>query len=111
MECTRLSLRAERNPHPGRRHAGIGHLPGDVIPSSRTESRLTSQDPVESTRGLLSENAVLRHGFDVLGESTSTPVPTVAQRAMNSPFVATVYDQLWRPTAFYIGLPQPTRAT
>ncbi|OMC56564.1 SAM-dependent methyltransferase [Mycobacterium sp. IS-836] len=62
-----------------------------------------SQDPVELTRGLLDETAVLRHGFlDVLGESTSSPVPTVAQRAMNSPFVATVYERLWRPTAFYV---------
>jgi ubiquinone/menaquinone biosynthesis C-methylase UbiE len=61
-----------------------------------------SQDPVELTRGLLVETAVLRHGFlDVLGESTSAPAPTVAQRAMNSPFVATVYERLWRPTAFY----------
>jgi SAM-dependent methyltransferase len=62
-----------------------------------------SQDPVELTRGLLDETAVLRHGFlDVLGESTSSPVPTVAQRAMNSPFVATVYERLWRPAAFYM---------
>jgi ubiquinone/menaquinone biosynthesis C-methylase UbiE len=61
-----------------------------------------SQDPVELTRGLMSQTAELRHGFlDVLGESTSAPVPTVAQRAMNSPFVATVYERLWRPTAFY----------
>jgi hypothetical protein len=63
-----------------------------------------SQDPVELTRGLLDETAVLRHGFlDASGESTSSPVPTVvAQRAMNGPFVATVYERLWRPTAFYI---------
>lgn len=62
-----------------------------------------SQDSVESTRGLMSQTAELRHGFlDVLGESTSAPVPTVAQRAMNSPFVATVYERLWRPTAFYV---------
>jgi ubiquinone/menaquinone biosynthesis C-methylase UbiE len=62
-----------------------------------------SQDPVELTRGLMSQTAELRHGFlDVLGESTSAPVPTIAQRAMNSPFVATVYERLWRPTAFYV---------
>jgi ubiquinone/menaquinone biosynthesis C-methylase UbiE len=62
-----------------------------------------SLDPVESTRGLLTEPAALRHGYlDVLGESTSSPVPTFAQRAMNSPFVATVYERLWRPTAFYV---------
>ncbi|CDO90592.1 SAM-dependent methyltransferase [Mycobacterium triplex] len=61
-----------------------------------------SQDPVELTRGLLSQTAELRHGFlDVLGESTSAPVPTVAQRAMNSTFVATVYERVWRPSAFY----------
>ena len=61
-----------------------------------------SQDPIELTRGLMSHTGELRHGFlDVLGESTSAPVPTVAQRAMNSPFVATVYQRLWRPTAFY----------
>jgi ubiquinone/menaquinone biosynthesis C-methylase UbiE len=61
------------------------------------------QDPVELTRGLLNATAVLRHGFlDVLGESTSSPVPTVAQRAMNSPYVATVYERLWRPTLFYV---------
>jgi ubiquinone/menaquinone biosynthesis C-methylase UbiE len=70
--------------------------------TSATESIPMSQDPVESTRGLLVETAALRHGFlDVLGESTSAPAPTVAQRAMNSPFVATVYERLWRPTAFY----------
>ncbi|OOK78374.1 putative methyltransferase [Mycobacterium kansasii] len=63
----------------------------------------TSPDPRESTRGLLNTAAVLRHGFlDVLGESTSSPVPTLAQRAMNSRFVATVYERLWRPTSFYL---------
>ncbi|MBW0015121.1 methyltransferase domain-containing protein [Mycobacterium sp.] len=61
-----------------------------------------NQDPVELTRDLLDQTAVLRHGFlDVLGESTSSPVPTFAQRAMNSPIVATVYERLWRPTSFY----------
>jgi SAM-dependent methyltransferase len=61
-----------------------------------------TQDPIELTRGLLETTAVLRNGFlDVLGESTSSPAPTFAQRAMNSPFVATVYERLWRPTSFY----------
>jgi ubiquinone/menaquinone biosynthesis C-methylase UbiE len=61
-----------------------------------------SQDPVEATRGLMSQTAELRDGYlDVLGESMSAPVPTVAQRAMNSPLVATVYERVWRPTAFY----------
>jgi len=60
-------------------------------------------DPLELTRALLDRTAVVRHGFlDVLGESTSSPVPTFAQRAMNSPFVATVYERLWRPTSFYL---------
>ncbi len=70
-----------------------------------------SQDPLELTRGLLNESAVVRHGFlDVLGESTSSPVPTFAQRAMNSPFVATVYERLWRPTSFYLASGVTTRA-
>jgi SAM-dependent methyltransferase len=70
-----------------------------------------SQDPVESTRALLTDAAVLRHGFlDVLGESASSPIPTVAQRAMNSPFVATVYERIWRPTAFYLASGVTTRA-
>lgn len=60
-------------------------------------------DPLERTRGLLTMTASVRHGFlDVLGESTASPVPTPAQRAMNSPFVATVYERLWRPVAFYL---------
>ncbi|BBZ48173.1 class I SAM-dependent methyltransferase [Mycobacterium parmense] len=62
-----------------------------------------SQDPVELTRGLLTTPAGLRNGFlDVLGESTTAPAPTFAQRAMNSPLVATVYERLWRPTSFYM---------
>lgn len=70
-----------------------------------------SHDPVESTRGLLEKTAVLRHGFlDVLGESTSSPAPTFAQRAMNSPFVATVYERLWRPSAFYVASGVTSRA-
>jgi ubiquinone/menaquinone biosynthesis C-methylase UbiE len=69
-----------------------------------------SPDPLELTRGLLNTAPVLRHGFlDVLGESTSSPVPTVAQRAMNSPFVATVYERLWRPTLFYLASGVTTR--
>ena len=82
---------------------GLASAPGP--PASRRGQlacNAMSQDPVELTRGLMSQTAELRHGFlDVLGESTSAPVPTVAQRAMNSPFVATVYERLWRPTAFY----------
>ena len=30
------------------------------------------------------------------------PVPTFAQRAMNSALVATVYERLWRPVSFYL---------
>lgn len=68
-------------------------------------------DPVALTRGLLDESATLRHGYlDVLGESTSSPVPTLAQRAMNSSFVATVYERLWRPTSFYLASGVTTRA-
>ncbi|UQX12139.1 class I SAM-dependent methyltransferase [Candidatus Mycobacterium methanotrophicum] len=60
-------------------------------------------DPLETTRNLLDRTATLRHGFlDVLGESTAVGVPTFAQRAMNSPFVAGVYERRWRPVAFYI---------
>lgn len=70
-----------------------------------------TKNPIELTRGLLDKSAVLRHGFlDVLGESTSSPVPTFAQRAMNSPFVATVYERLWRPTSFYLASGVTTRA-
>ncbi|CAM4206395.1 Phthiotriol/phenolphthiotriol dimycocerosates methyltransferase [Mycobacterium basiliense] len=70
-----------------------------------------SRDPLETTRGLLDTPAVLRHGFlDVLGESTSSPVPTFAQRAMNSRFVATVYERLWRPASFYLASGVTTRA-
>lgn len=70
----------------------------------------TSQEPRELTRGLLTTAAVLRHGFlDALGESTSSPVPTVAQKAMNSRFVATVYERLWRPTSFYLASGVTTR--
>jgi SAM-dependent methyltransferase len=62
-----------------------------------------SNDPLETTRGLLDRTATVRRGFlDVLGESMASPVPTLAQRAMNSAFVATVYERLWRPVAFYL---------
>jgi ubiquinone/menaquinone biosynthesis C-methylase UbiE len=55
------------------------------------------------TRDLLDRTATVRHGFlDVLGASTEAPVPTVAQRAMNSPLVAGVYERVWRPLAFYV---------
>jgi tRNA/tmRNA/rRNA uracil-C5-methylase (TrmA/RlmC/RlmD family) len=68
-------------------------------------------DPIELTRGLLNKTAELRHGFlDVLGESTSSPVPTFAQQAMNSPFVATVYERLWRPISFYLASGVSNRA-
>ncbi|MGH3552697.1 MAG: class I SAM-dependent methyltransferase [Mycobacterium sp.] len=60
-------------------------------------------DPRELTRGLLTTTASVRHGYlDVLGESTASPVPTLAQRAMNSALVATVYERLWRPVSFYV---------
>lgn len=62
-----------------------------------------SDDPIGATRDLLTLPASERHGFlDVLGESTAAPVPTFAQRAMNSPLVATVYERLWRPVSFYV---------
>jgi ubiquinone/menaquinone biosynthesis C-methylase UbiE len=61
-----------------------------------------TDDPLETTRVLLDRDAVVRHGFlDVLGESIAADTPTLAQRAMNSPLVATVYERLWRPIAFY----------
>ena len=63
----------------------------------------TGDDPLERTRALLTTAASVRCGFlDVLGESTPSPAPTLAQQAMNSPFVATVYERLWRPVAFYV---------
>lgn len=59
--------------------------------------------PVDITRGLLNRDAQLRHGYlDVLGESVSSPVPTFAQRAMNSRFVAGIYERVWRPLSFYV---------
>ncbi len=63
----------------------------------------TTENPLETTRHLLDREASLRHGFlDVLGESVASETPTVAQVAMNSPLVATVYERLWRPVAFYV---------
>jgi SAM-dependent methyltransferase len=62
-----------------------------------------SDDRFQPVRELLTTTASVRHGFlDVLGASTSTPVPTFAQRAMNSPLMATVYERLWRPLSFYL---------
>ncbi len=62
-----------------------------------------SEDRFRSARELLNTSASVRHGFlDVLGASTSAPVPTFAQRAMNSPLMATVYERLWRPFSFYL---------
>lgn len=67
--------------------------------------------PLKSTRCLLNRPAVVRHGFlDVLGGSMSPSAPTVAQQAMNSRFVATVYERLWRPIAFYVASGITTRA-
>ena len=63
------------------------------------------------TRALLNRPASVRHGYlDVLGESTAAPVPTFAQRAMNSPFVASVYERLWRPVSFYLASGVTTNA-
>jgi SAM-dependent methyltransferase len=62
-----------------------------------------TEDPLQTTRDLLDRDAGLRHGFlDVLGESVASETPTVAQQAMNSPLVATIYERLWRPVAFYV---------
>jgi ubiquinone/menaquinone biosynthesis C-methylase UbiE len=72
---------------------------------------IDNQDRLELTRGLLTKPALLRHGYlDVLGESTASPAPTFAQRAMNSPFVATVYEGLWRPLSFYLASGVTARA-
>jgi ubiquinone/menaquinone biosynthesis C-methylase UbiE len=62
-----------------------------------------TDDPLQTTRDLLDRKASLRHGFlDILGESVASDTPTLAQVAMNSPLVATVYERLWRPVAFYV---------
>jgi len=69
-----------------------------------------TDDPLQTTRDLLDRDASLRHGFlDVLGESVASDTPTVAQQAMNSPLVATVYERLWRPVAFYVASGVTTR--
>ena len=66
----------------------------------------STADPIETTRDLLDRQATVRHGFlDVLGEAESSEASrpsTLAQRAMNSPLVAGVYERLWRPVAFYV---------
>jgi ubiquinone/menaquinone biosynthesis C-methylase UbiE len=70
-----------------------------------------TDDPQWATRNLLDRTATVRHGFlDVLGESVAPDVPTFAQRAMNSPLVAGVYERLWRPIAFYVASGVTTRA-
>lgn len=72
---------------------------------------IDNQDRLELTRSLLDRDATLRHGYlDVLGESTAAPVPTFAQRAMNSALVAALYEGLWRPTSFYVASGVTTRA-
>ncbi|HEY1843131.1 MAG TPA: methyltransferase domain-containing protein [Mycobacterium sp.] len=71
----------------------------------------STDDPLETTRDLLDREASLRHGFlDVLGASVASETPTLAQLAMNSPLVATVYERLWRPVAFYVASGVTTRA-
>jgi ubiquinone/menaquinone biosynthesis C-methylase UbiE len=66
----------------------------------------STADPLDTTRDLLDRQATVRHGFlDVLGESESAEASrpsTLAQRAMNSPLVAGVYERVWRPVAFYV---------
>jgi SAM-dependent methyltransferase len=70
----------------------------------------TGDDALELTRSLLDGPARLRHGYlDVLGDLTDPSPPSLAQRAMNSPFVATVYERLWRPAAFYVASGVTTR--
>jgi ubiquinone/menaquinone biosynthesis C-methylase UbiE len=90
--------------------AGFGLQQGCACPGcvpqarpGQTHGMSTTDDPLETTRNLLDRQAMVRHGFlDVLGESTPSPVPTFAQRAMNSALVATVYERLWRPVSFYL---------
>ena len=81
------------------------------MPRRATKASTMSEDPgrVDPWSPRRDRRAAARF-LDVLGESTSSPVPTVAQRAMNSLFVATVYERLWRPTAFYIASGVPHRA-
>lgn len=83
-----------------RNHENDYHYWRVLIPAGPTSLTRMGRDPLGLTRGLLNQTAALRHGFlDVLGDSTDPPVPTVAQRAMNSPFFATMYERLWRPTS------------
>jgi SAM-dependent methyltransferase len=71
----------------------------------------TDEDRFQPARELLNTTASVREGFlDVLGPSTSAPAPTFAQRAMNSPLMATVYERLWRPFSFYLASGVTTRA-
>ncbi len=74
--------------------------------ASQTHGMAATADPIEATRDLLDRRATVRRGFlDVLGEAESAEASrpsTPAQRAMNSPLVAGVYERLWRPVAFYV---------
>ena len=71
----------------------------------------TDEHRFQPARELLNTTASVRAGFlDVLGSSMSTPAPTFAQRAMNSPLMATVYERLWRPFSFYLASGVTTRA-
>jgi len=81
-----------------------GCVPGPA--AGKTHGMGSTADPLETTRELLDRRAIVRHGFlDVLGEAESDEASrpsTLAQRAMNSPLVAGVYERLWRPVAFYV---------
>ncbi len=56
----------------------------------------------ERARALLTVPATDRDGYlDVLGREVASPTPTLAQRAMNAPLLATVYERAWRPAAFF----------
>src|ERR1700761_1581456 len=73
------------------------------LAACQTHDMPDTADPIETTRDLLDRQATERHGFlDVLGASVASDTPTFAQRAMNSPLVAGVYERLWRPVAFYV---------
>jgi ubiquinone/menaquinone biosynthesis C-methylase UbiE len=84
--------------------AGPGCAPAPT--AGQTHGMGSTADPLETTRDLLDRPAAVRHGFlDVLGEADSSEASrpsTLAQRAMNSPLVAGVYERLWRPVAFYV---------
>lgn len=101
MASSRAPARTRQEPPGVRQKRGARQTPGMDI----------GDDPLERTRGLLETTASVRHGFlDVLGASMSSPVPTLAQRAMNSPFVAAVYERMWRPVSFYLASGITTRA-